>query len=741
VAKPLEEFERSYNGAGLLVRYARGRVAHFLSRQILTLAGGGVLFVMNGPKIGLWAVSLALLGEAIDCLFLRKVPALLDRGVPLRRLYLFSAITAALQAVTISVCVGLAWFGSTSHAAPLFAIAFLTGAAINGGLIMPYNRSAAFSRLSVYVATVAGLFLNEVMVLGQLDQTFILNAAGTAMLAYMVYSFLEFVNRGFQRNKANTLALIEQSQVLEATNQALVARQKEAQQLALVAKYANDSVILSKKDGRIFWVNDTFTRMTGFTAEDAVGKMPGDLLNGPDTDPATIAEISASVQTGQPFRGEVLNLTKDGRGVWIETNLVPVLGQDGETEMTIAIERDITDAKQVAVELAEAKRAAEDGARAKAEFLATMSHEIRTPMNGVIGMADLLSETKLSRDQKLYSDTIRSSAQALLTIINDILDLSKLDAQKMSLSPVDFDLRSCLQDTVNLLQPQAKLKGLDLELIEASPLPDKVCADDGRIRQVLVNLIGNAVKFTDHGRVTVRLGVEPKQDAFLLTVAVQDTGIGIPQDKLAGVFERFAQADAATTRRFGGTGLGLTISRLLVEAMGGEISVTSEDGLGSCFTVQMMVKAAMGIGNGTSQPLDDSADQQAQLAGMRILVAEDNQVNRLVIRKYLSNVPVTLEFAHDGQQAVEMVRALQPDVVFMDMSMPVMNGIDATRLIRAEKQPQPVIVALTANAFASDKTACLQAGMDGFLTKPVRRAELIDCLVRHCQPKIDPIVG
>lgn len=735
----LARFQRSYSRRGLLIRYASGRVSHFVNRQFLTLVGGGALWLMNGPLSGICAMVLALLGEAVDCLYLRWAAGALNKRGPLRRIYITSTLTAGFQAVTISLCVAMAWFGPVSYLSPLFAIGFLSGAVANAGLVMPFHPAAAIARLGVYAVAVLTIFFVSLVLPDSVGWFLVMNAFGTLMLAYMVHTFLSFVTTGFRLNRDNTLALIEKGQELSRTNEQLTQRQKEAQQLSLVARNGNDSVVLVDRQGRITWVNDAFTRLNGFTLDEAIGQSPFKLLMDFETNKDSIAAITDAIRRGLSYRGEVLHRTKQGREIWMDTNLVPVLDADGAVEMVVSVERDVTEARLYAEKMSCARKAAEDAARAKADFLATMSHEIRTPMNGVIGMADMLAGTPLNPDQRLYADTIRSSAQVLLTIINDILDLSKLDAGKVRISPVAFDLQACLADTVQLMKPQAVAKGLELTLESDPGLPQTICADDGRLRQILNNLIGNAIKFTETGSVRVMVNSDPRADGVMLTFDVRDTGIGIPAEKLDQIFERFAQADATTTRRFGGTGLGLTISRLLIEAMGGQISVTSQPGAGTCFCFALPVARADGPpvpapGSVTHDPADADRD----LAGKRVLVAEDNKVNRLLIRKYLQDLPLTLEFAHDGQQAVDMVACNCPDLVFMDMSMPGMNGLEATRHIRAAGGCQPVIVALTANAMDSDRQACLAAGMDDFLAKPVRRSDLVDCLVECCKDPVQP---
>ena len=728
IDRQLAEFDARNSPAGRLIRYAHSRVRQVYWRQIMTLTGMAGLSLLISPAIGLLAGLIAVLGEAVDCLYLRTIPARIDRGSPLSRLLLLSSVTAAFQAASIAACVVLAWYAAPDHATASFALAYLMGATTNAGVVLPFHRVAALTRFAVYGVTVLGLFVVDFV---QRDEPFeraVSDLFAVLILIYVSYLFVGFAVSTHRSRTARNRALLVQGFELAQANRDLIEQQKEVRNLALVARHANDSVIMARPDGRITWANDAFTRITGYDLAEARGKTPAELLNAPETDPAASAGIARALAEGRPHRTQILNRTRDGRRVWIGTNLVPMHDESGRVEMVIAIERDITDAKAREAELAKARDAAEASERAKAQFLAAMSHEIRTPMNGIIGMADLLAEAGLSRENRHYVETIRRSGEALLKIINDVLDFSKLAAGAPATHPVDFTLLDPVDEAVTLLGPQARKKELFIDVETAAGLPERVLGDDGRLRQILINIIGNAVKFTETGGVTLRIDASDEAGGHRLRFTVQDTGIGIAPDRLEHVFEEFAQADGATTRQFGGTGLGLSISRLLAREMGGDITVASTPGKGSVFTVTVLFAAVED--RDASPSATDHPRASDALTGARILVAEDNKTNRLLVRKYLKGQPLELLFAENGREAVRMVRDTDPDIVLMDMAMPEMDGLAATRAIRQANGTRPQIIALTANAFASDKAACLSAGMDGFLTKPLRKSELLRVLAR-----------
>ena len=366
----------------------------------------------------------------------------------------------------------------------------------------------------------------------------------------------------------------------------------------------------------------------------------------------------------------------------------------------------------------EAARAMQEALRAKNEFLAVVSHEIRTPMNGVLGTAQLLQMTEMTEEQRRYVEAIQSSGETLLALINDILDLSKLDSGKVYLDQRPLHLRGVVKEVIELLRAQAQKKDLYLDTEIATEVPEWMTGDSHRIKQILTNLVGNAIKFTQHGGVRVAMHVQ--QNGEVLVCQVQDTGIGIPPDRVEHLFEKFSQVDSSITRRHGGTGLGLAICKKLVEGMGGVISVESKRHQGSIFTFRIPCSAA-------EPTLDRRLTADVALktpAGLRVLLVEDNAVNQMLALGMLEKLGCQADLAENGQEALDKIVAGY-DLVLMDMQMPRMDGVTATRVIREmQLAPQPYIVALTANAMESDRQLCLAAGMNDFLAKPFKAAEL-----------------
>jgi PAS domain S-box-containing protein len=417
--------------------------------------------------------------------------------------------------------------------------------------------------------------------------------------------------------------------------------------------------------------------------------------------------------------------------IFLETRCLPLRDAAGEPNGMLCVALDVTERMRTTLALVRARDEAEAATRAKSAFLATMSHEIRTPLNAVIGMAGLLLDTPMSIEQRRYAETIRTSGDMLLAVINDILDFSKIEAGNMELEHQPFNPRACVEEVIDLLAPRAAEKGLRLAAAIDFAVPEHIISDVTRVRQILVNLVGNAVKFTSQGEVLVRVITRagPSAETLNLTIAISDTGLGIPRDRQSRLFQPFSQVDASTTRRYGGTGLGLAICKRLCDLLGGTISVMSQPGQGSTFTVNLPVTLASTPPRQRTAP---TAATNGLRTPLRILLAEDNTVNQQVALRMLDRLGLRADLAANGHEAITALQRQDYDVILMDVQMPEMDGLEATRHLRATLPParQPRIVAMTAGAMVGDREACLAAGMDDYISKPVQREDLLAALQR-----------
>ncbi|MBF0242678.1 MAG: PAS domain S-box protein [Desulfamplus sp.] len=442
---------------------------------------------------------------------------------------------------------------------------------------------------------------------------------------------------------------------------------------------------------------------------------------------------------------------------------IPIVGENDQIQGAVAVNQDITDRKLMEIELHKAKELAESANRTKSQFLAVMSHEIRTPMNGVIGLTDLLLTTNMTEMQKMYLDNLRYAAYALLDIINDILDISKIEADKLELENIEFNLVDVVKKSLFMMNHKASEKGILLVTEIAPDIPEIFIGDPVRIRQIVLNLVSNALKFTESGEVRVSI----TKDNDLVTISVKDSGIGIPEAKLNTVFESFTQADDFITRKYGGTGLGLTISKRLSEMMGGTITVDSTEGVGTTFFVKLplppayeqtkLSQSASDLPKFTlnfseqcqfTKNVDENIlkDEEQYTYKGNILVAEDNPINMLIIKANLNNMGFEIFEANNGKEAVKKFAMNKIDLIFMDIHMPEMNGFEATRKIREHEKLieedaksnvaniHTPIIALTADAFKDDREKCLAEGMDFYLSKPFKPEDIV-CVINRFLPK------
>jgi PAS domain S-box-containing protein len=481
------------------------------------------------------------------------------------------------------------------------------------------------------------------------------------------------------------------------------------------------AVVTMDRDEIVSGWNPAAVRLFGYESDEAIGKHIDDLLFAPDERGEGTATTRLADETG---RAQLIGRRrrKDGETVDVEIALVPLV-VDGEHTGYYAIYHDIT-------ELEVARRDADAANQAKSAFLAAMSHEIRTPMNAVIGMSGLLLGTKLDKEQRDFAESISVSGEALLTIINDILDFSKIEAGRFELESVPFDLRKTVDDATGLIRPNAAKKGLELTVNRIGEPPPLLLGDGGRIRQVLLNLLSNAIKFTAQGRVDLTVTTTAVEGHWEVEIAVTDTGIGVTEEGMSRLFQSFSQADASIARRYGGTGLGLAISRRLAELMGGTLTATSRGipGEGSRFALVFPAEAAPADAVAAGGPGPERGATLGAFAGdgaLRVLLAEDNPMNQKLALRLLRNMGLSADVAASGLEVVAAIDREPYDLILMDVQMPDMDGLEATRRIRAaEPTIRPWIVAMTANAMAGDREACLDAGMDDYLTKPIRPNEL-----------------
>ncbi len=481
-------------------------------------------------------------------------------------------------------------------------------------------------------------------------------------------------------------------------------------------------------DEPVIYVNPALERITGYPADEILGRNPR-FLHGTDVDQEGLTVLREALKFNSECTVALRNYRKSGEMYWVELSISPIIRDDGVVTHHIGIQTDINERMRTQQLLEQARDDAIKADHAKSGFLATMSHEIRTPMNGVIGAADLLELTMLDHEQREYVETIQTSGKHLLQIINDILDLSRIEAGKLEIHPKLVSIRVLVDEILRFFSIAATQRSIKLSAKVVPTVPDLVRVDPVRLKQVLLNIVSNAVKFTEKGSICITVNIHTTAEHIsMLRIEVKDSGIGMTVDMLQRIFEPFAQADDSNTRLYGGTGLGLAISAHLIALMDGSIAVRSFTGQGSTFVIDIPF---LPIEQG-----DATAQKSTQLFSgdwsgvdptrLRVLVVEDVRMNRMILIRMLQNLGITPEVAVNGKEAVEMALETPFDVILMDVQMPVMDGLEAARIIRdrIQTEAQPIIIAVTAGAIMGEKEKCIAAGMDDFISKPLKREDI-----------------
>ncbi|HEX5743708.1 MAG TPA: PAS domain S-box protein [Flavobacteriaceae bacterium] len=508
-------------------------------------------------------------------------------------------------------------------------------------------------------------------------------------------------------------------------------------------KYALDQssiVVIANKDGIITNVNDKFCDISKYTKEELLtSKM--NLVNSAYHPTEFFENLWDTIQSGKVLRTEIRNKSKDGHFYWVDSTIIPFVDENNIPFQYVAIQSDITSKKEFEAQLVHAKQDAENSLKIKEEFISNMSHEIRTPMNALIGFTDLLLETELTTEQREHLITIKNSEKLLLTLINDILDLAKLESGKIFLENVPFNIHDTLQEVVKLLNVNATEKNIELELFINSKVPQMIIGDTTRVQQIILNTVGNAIKFTEKGEVSIYVkSIITQHKEVTITFEIKDTGIGIPKSKLDTIFDSFEQASNSTTRLYGGTGLGLSIVKKLVDTMNGEITVESEVEVGSTFKIKIPFKMVDDGSVSLAQIMPQIKKEELSPLNLKVLLVEDNKTNQLLANTRLTRWNCEVEIANHGKEAMELLEKYPFDIVLMDIQMPIMNGFEATSAIRSSENSnynQIPIIAMTAHASHKEAENAIKRGMNDYIFKPFDSEVLHKKILKYTSKSVE----
>lgn len=507
----------------------------------------------------------------------------------------------------------------------------------------------------------------------------------------------------------------------------------EIKRLLFVLSQTDNSVVIADKNGSINWVNEGFEKLTGYSLKEMMGTHGETLRHGKKTGlhPENPYYKKMLAQK-QSVSYEAKNYKKDGTEYWSFTTITPVLDQNGEIDGIVAIDSDISIRKKAEKQMFMAMQLSEESAKAKQSFLANMSHEIRTPMNVIMGIVQLLRDTPLNEEQTEYLNSMDFAGENLLSIVNDVLDISKIDSGKMTLEKIEFNLHDLVTDLINSIGYRAKEKGLMVNVEFAQNVPSVLLGDPVRLNQILINLISNSIKFTDQGEIKLKIDSFKSEKNLEVRFTVSDTGIGILPEKQQLIFEEFEQAHTGNKRKYGGTGLGLSIVKKLVDLQNGKVDLKSTFGKGTEFTVTLPYEEV----NSTivkEKVMDEVMPDKSMLQGKKMLMVEDNKLNQMVADKFLKSMGIIVTIANNGMEALKILESKNFDAILMDIQMPEMDGYETTRFIRSHfphpKNSLPIL-AMTAHALIGEEKKCIDAGMTDYISKPLKKEALERILIK-----------
>ena len=488
---------------------------------------------------------------------------------------------------------------------------------------------------------------------------------------------------------------------------------------------ANDAIVITAANiqspaaSPIIFANEAFCQLTGYTFSEIQDGF-FDRFIGPKTDQKEIERIDKKLRNFEAVRSEVIYYSKQGNPIWLDMNIVPIFSESSLCTHFVSVSRDISKIKENEAELIRAKLESEYAKKAEEHFLAVISHEIRTPINAVVGLANLMLDTPTTKEQAEYIDSIKTSADNLLALVNDILDLSKIESGQIDFAQNKFELEKLIKNSINSLKFVAENKGIAINIVKDANLPSYVVGDAVRLNQIIINLLGNAIKFTKQGEVSVKTKlILQHKDKIYISISVKDTGIGIEEEKLETIFEKYKQADQNVTMRYGGSGLGLYIVKQLVELQGGEINVKSRKGVGSTFSVTLPFDMAE-----INEPIQKVLKQQGDLQNVSILVGEDNVMNQHIVKKMLEKWKATVDVASNGREILEKMAIKKYDILLTDIQMPELNGLETIDFIRREMKNDIPIVVMTASVFGNQHEV-IKNDISGFIQKPFDPQKLL----------------